>query len=551
MNNREVRRVVETITATDLALLQHIAAEYGVALVPDFDDMQDDLVRHILTLPATDPAPAQVPVLIAAAAGTPPGAPAPAPGAPVPPAPAPADSLVYTNQRVLDAVGMMNPATDLAHLQDIANAYNQPAVGNPYALRGNIEAHIHGLTLTDWAPAGVDAPMQAWAAAHPAPAPAARGWWSRFTNQLHTNNRRTAALVAGVALVGLFAAIWFFNRGGDTASANGDVDPTPTTAVEATATPTMEPTATPTPGTEEDDIHDDREELIDDVESARSKADEDLRDKFDDLIDEIEDAKTADELEELRAEFETLVREDDDEKDDDDDAEKPEPIDTAVTDKPEPTYTGTHRQPEKDFNVKCDKTFMDDTRWLLCEPGALQTEVGSFRWPEAEGVTYRSNCPEGFMWYGSMGQGKITTDSSTLVMQPENGLNYLVVIRCPLNDAIVDSDRNLTLKISDIVVGHAGWTPVDVLGGVKNPEDAAYVSMEWFGEQLVVSGTKSGTNCGATGCSRTIVVLHDVDSGLHERYLVTNVKGESSDADNDGIEDYASATWEKIYTNAR
>lgn len=244
----------------------------------------------------------------------------------------------------------------------------------------------------------------------------------------------------------------------------------------------------------------------------------------------------------------------------DSEGQLPELLRTTPSDKPEPTYSGNHRIPAVDFassGVLCKKSFDNESAWALCEDGALQTEVGSWRWPEAEVDTFGSNCPEGFFWFGSMGQGKIGTNKpeisvpATIVMQPEKGLNYLVGIRCPLNDAIVDSDRNHTLRISDIVVGHAGWTPVDEIPGKKNPEDAAYMSMEWFGEQLVVSGTKSGTNCGATGCSRTIVVLWDIDSGLHERYLVTNVKGETNDADNDGIEDYGSATWEKIYTNAR
>lgn len=547
MNFTEVLADVSGMTPANQAMLDLIAQQLGVPANPDFALLQQAVMAHLAAAPA-DPSPPVVEALIqahrlnmatlAAIAGGPapaaPGATAPAPG----PVPALAVSAVHTNEDVLDAVALMDPATDLANLQDIASAYGLPTVGNPYALRGNIEAHIHGLTSTDPAPAAVDAPMNTWMAAHPAPA-ATTGMWSRFMNQLHTNNVVRTVAVGGLAIVALVAVIMAFNRGGDGSTPANGQEPDPTATAAATATP------------ETDGISEDREELIEKVEDARSKTDdEDLREELDNLRSEVEDAKTAEKLKELEAELESLVREAEDDKDDEE-GDKPEPIDPAATDKPEPAYTGTHRQPEKDFKVMCQKTFMEDTRWLLCEPGALQTEVGSFRWPEAEGVTYRSNCPEGFMWYGSMGQGKITTDKSTLVMQPENGLNYLVVIRCPLNDAKVDSDRNLTLRISDIVVGHAGWTPVDVLGGVKNPEDAAYVSMEWFGEQLVVSGTKSGTNCGATGCSRTIVVLHDADSGLHERYLVTDVKGETNDADNDGIEDYASAKWQKIYTNAR
>lgn len=232
-------------------------------------------------------------------------------------------------------------------------------------------------------------------------------------------------------------------------------------------------------------------------------------------------------------------------------------LEESGSDKPAPKYTGKHRQPAVDFNIACGKPFTDTTTWILCEPGALQFEPGAFRFPEAEGVAYRSNCPEGFFWYGSMGQGKITTvgkdtknfPDATITLQPAEATNYLVIIRCPLNDAKVDSDRNMTLRITDIVVGHAAWAPVNQLGNNKKPVDAAYVSAEWFGEQLVVSGNNGGTNCGATGCSNTIVVLWDLDSGLEQRFHVTSIKGETGDADGDGITDYTTGNWKLLSSN--
>lgn len=462
-------------------------------------------------------------------------APAPAP------APAPASSTEYTDTQVGEVIGELGAATDLTVLQQFADAYGIATAGrNFYQLRGELEGELSA-NPTDPAPAAVDPLMHAWEASHPA----VPSWSERMSN---VDWLIPVAVAAGVLAL-IIAAFWLFNRD------DGDSVPSGPDTPAATATPTTAPSPTPTATQPvgNDEVDELREDLIVEVEAMLTKATGELRKELVDVKAEIEGA-TARELADIKAKLLMLARDLKDEGDEKDNGQKPEPIDSAVTDKPEPKYSGKHRIPAVDFadaGVRCDKSFENDSSWLLCEPGALQTEVGSFRWPEAEGVTYRSNCPEGFMWYGSMGQGKITTERSTLVMQPENGLNYLVVIRCPLNDGKVDSDRNLTLTISDIVVGHAGWTPIDVLGGIRNPEDAAYVSMEWFGEQLVVSGTKSGTNCGATGCSRTIVVLHDVDSGLHERYLVTNVKGETNDADNDGIEDYGSATWEKIYTNAR
>ena len=117
-----------------------------------------------------------------------------------------------------------------------------------------------------------------------------------------------------------------------------------------------------------------------------------------------------------------------------------------------------------------------------------------------------------------MGEGKILIDGVTLDLPGENGLNYLVLIRGRINDGIVDSDLNETATITDFVPGHAIWS-------IMPP--GAYVSMNWFRDQLVVSTTTKGTNCGATGCSRTRIVLFDVDSHTHQVFEVR-----SGDLDN-------------------
>lgn len=167
--------------------------------------------------------------------------------------------------------------------------------------------------------------------------------------------------------------------------------------------------------------------------------------------------------------------------------------------------------------VVCQKSFNAASAWLICEPGVILDNTAAWTIPGTR-ESWFINVPEGGFTYFSMGEGKILIDGVTISLPGEKGLNYLVLIRGRINDGIVDSDLNETAKVTDFVPGHAIWS-------IMPP--GAYVSMNWFRDQLVVSTTTKGTNCGATGCSRTRIVLFDVDS---HTYQVFEVK--SGDLDN-------------------
>lgn len=158
--------------------------------------------------------------------------------------------------------------------------------------------------------------------------------------------------------------------------------------------------------------------------------------------------------------------------------------------------------------VECEDSFNEASSWLICEPGVLLDATAAFVIPSTN-EPWMANVPEGGFTYFSMGEGVITIDEVSLVLPGEEGLNYLVVIRGRIDDTIVDSDLNETAVVTEFVPGHGIWS-------IMPP--GAYVSMDWFREQLVVSTTTGGTNCGATGCSRTRVVLFDVDSHLYQMF---------------------------------
>lgn len=160
--------------------------------------------------------------------------------------------------------------------------------------------------------------------------------------------------------------------------------------------------------------------------------------------------------------------------------------------------------------VPTQSVFNKESSWLIAEPGRLLDASAIFTIPGTNEV-WESNCPEGAFWYGSMGSGQIEIDGVTIVLQPENGLNYLVLLRCKIDDAIVDSDLNLTPEISHFVPGHATWAFLPT---------GAYVSKDWLRDQMVASTTGGYTNCGATGCSRIRIVLFDVDSHYFELFEV-------------------------------
>ena len=156
--------------------------------------------------------------------------------------------------------------------------------------------------------------------------------------------------------------------------------------------------------------------------------------------------------------------------------------------------------------VRCEQSFNKESDWLICEPGVILDNTAAWVIPSVD-ATHFANVPEGGFPYFSMGEGVIVVDGVELLLLGEQGLNYLVVIRGRIDDAVVDSDLNTTAEVSDFVPGHAIWS-------IMPP--GAYVSKDWFRQQLVVSTTTGGTNCGATGCSRTRIVLFDVDSHLYQ-----------------------------------
>jgi len=156
--------------------------------------------------------------------------------------------------------------------------------------------------------------------------------------------------------------------------------------------------------------------------------------------------------------------------------------------------------------------FNTESGWLIAEPGkpTIPPESLVFDILDVDQV-YHINVPEGGFTYLSLGHGVITIDGVSLVLPGERGLNYLVLIRGRIDDTIVDNDFNETAEVTDFVVGHAIYTLLP---------PGAYVSHDWFRQQLVMSSTTGGTNCGATGCSLVKVVLFDVDSHFYQMFDV-------------------------------
>jgi len=160
--------------------------------------------------------------------------------------------------------------------------------------------------------------------------------------------------------------------------------------------------------------------------------------------------------------------------------------------------------------VEATDVFNDESSWLIAEPGVLLDASTAWTIPSTE-ARHFANVPEGGFWYASLGEGMILVDDVELSLPGENGLNYLVLIRGRIDDGIVDSDLNLTAEVTDFVPGHAIWSHMP---------PGAYVSKDWFHQQLVASSTSGFTNCGATGCSRVHVVLFDVDSHFFQKFEV-------------------------------
>lgn len=160
--------------------------------------------------------------------------------------------------------------------------------------------------------------------------------------------------------------------------------------------------------------------------------------------------------------------------------------------------------------VKCTASFNSASSWLICEPGVLLDNTTAWTIPSTKD-TYYSDVPEGGFAYYSLGQGTITVDGVALDLPYIEGHNYLVIVRGRIDDGKVNTDRNITAEVTNFVPGHAIYSYMP---------KGAYVSKDWFKQQLVASTTQSYTNCGALGCSKVTVVLFDVDTHFEQRFEV-------------------------------
>lgn len=161
--------------------------------------------------------------------------------------------------------------------------------------------------------------------------------------------------------------------------------------------------------------------------------------------------------------------------------------------------------------VQTTDTFNKESAWLIAEPGVILDDTTAWTIPGTNGTWY-VNVPEGAFTYFSLGQGTITVDGYSLNLPYKEGHNYLVLVRGRIDDAIVDSDRNMTAEVTDFKPGHAIWSWMP---------KGAYVSKNWFHDQMVASTTEGYTNCGALGCSHLTIVLFDVDTHLEQRFAVS------------------------------
>lgn len=160
--------------------------------------------------------------------------------------------------------------------------------------------------------------------------------------------------------------------------------------------------------------------------------------------------------------------------------------------------------------VTSTKSFEKQAAWIVSEPGVLLDDTAAFTITGTD-AKYFVNVPEGGFTYFSLGEGKIKLDNVEIVLEPQNGLIYLVLVRGTLDDGIVDSDLNGTAELTDFVPGHAIYSHMPT---------GAYVSADWFHDQLVAATTNSFTACGATGCSNARVVLFDRSSHKYQMFAV-------------------------------
>lgn len=554
MNFTEVLAEVAGMTPANQAMLDQIANQLGVPANPDFTLLQQAVMAHLAATP-TDPAPAIVAALVQAhriLIGT--AVPAAAPAAPT-------TSTEYTNTQVGEVVRQVPPA-DLTTMQAFATAYAVATAGrNFYQLRGDVESALSA-NPTDPAPVGVDPIMHAWETAHPAaPARAGRGFMNR------KNGIIAGAAVAAVVFLALVA--WKMDVVGGESSPRDQL----IALVEDEKFNEVDNLLE----SEDFDFDDDDvemvkqalEKLVTDAKSGDIDDDDltkALVDAFEELDDEPDGKDIVDAINEARKDLTESA--DEDPSPSVSPSASPSASQSATasaTAKPsgtpspdtsskntlqpgsKPSYNANAFRHPNQF-VKCQKTFdpvANQVDWLLCEPGVLLTNTATFTRPEVD-MVYHTNCPEGGFWYGSMHHGTVNVKGVGIEIPDRGaGTNHLVVIRCALSDGKRDVDLNTTMDVGNFVIGHAIWSPIPP----NHPDGSAYVSMEWFGEQLITSHTTGGTNCGSNGCSKVYVVLYDVNSQSMQTLLATNIAGETSDADSDGIVDYASANWELVSSN--
>ena len=160
--------------------------------------------------------------------------------------------------------------------------------------------------------------------------------------------------------------------------------------------------------------------------------------------------------------------------------------------------------------IEAIDVFNEESSWLIAEEGKKLDDTAAWVIPSVEAKHF-VNIPEGGFTYFSLGEGAIGIGNTYLMLPGAEGLNYLVLVRGRIDDTIVDSDLNLTATVIGFVPGHAIWS-------IMPP--GAYVSKDWFNDQLVMSTTTGGTNCGATGCTTVHVVLFDVDSRFYQKFEV-------------------------------